>query len=404
MKSVIALLAFVMVAQANAQNGQGYVQGETVVVPAPNAEVQSIPGSSSGNPIYILNNQRQQGYQGTTQTTGQTAIQEQPVSVIQEAPLRVSPAENMRRKRQESEAATEDGIVQALERARIEDEMRRRDKFNSAINTQANGATVVGDNNTVQQTNVVAQQQQIQEVVTVPVAKPKKKIHVVEEESDESDFEIVETKTKSRSRGEISTSIGDYYRHDDFNAHTYISGLVSYGAYDNVLNMRGNVGGGFAFGMVTADRIVAEGSFLYGQYEIENLFSQGCGGCGVGGYGPMIVDMTQYNFVAAAKYQILPGKFRPVAGAALSYTRRSYSYEFYNWNMRTSDALDVGGIVGADLQISQGFAIGLDFRYFTNLGYRQNSERRESFTYRQDRNDPEKLDYYQTSLTGKFTF
>jgi hypothetical protein len=157
------------------------------------------------------------------------------------------------------------------------------------------------------------------------------------------------------------------------------------------------MGWGFAVGMNTPERLQVEGSFLFGDYELEDIYS---------GYAygyPMIVDMRQYNIGAAVKYSVLPGRFRPLVGGLISYTRRSYTapggYEF-----STSDAIDVGGLFGADLVVSQTFTVGLDFRYMTNMGYRQNSSQSQSFVYTNRRNDPERLDYYTLNLLGKFTF
>ena len=54
----------------------------------------------------------------------------------------------------------------------------------------------------------------------------------------------------------------------------------------------------------------------------------------------------------------------------LGYTRRNYAIE--GQEFRTSDAADIGALVGADLAFTENFALGVDFRYMTNLGYRQN--------------------------------
>lgn len=399
MKNLVAVLAFVMVSQAYAQNG--YQGNEAVVVPVqtqqdvqaqPVQTQQAQPVNASGNPIYILNNQRQGTIQGSSQR--QNAIQEQPVSVVQESPLKVSAADSMRKKRQESESATEDGIVQALERARMDDEIKRRDKFNNAIAPAANDATIVGNNNNVQQTNVVQQQQQVAQVVApVPVAAPVKKINVIEDRDED-----VALDSKVDIRTEIRAALEEQRRPEEKSSY-YVAGLASFGNYDNVINVKRSMGWGFAVGTQLPERIIAEGSFLYGSYDLEDVYR---GSMGPFGYTPFIVNMRQYNVSGAVKYALLPGKFRPVAGALLSYTRRSYSYGDYDF--RTSDAIDAGALAGADLQLSSGFAIGLDFRYMTNLGYRQNTDRQQSFVYTQQRNDPEKLDYYSLNLMGKFTF
>ena len=49
-------------------------------------------------------------------------------------------------------------------------------------------------------------------------------------------------------------------------------------------------------------------------------------------------------------------------------------------------------------------AIGLDFRYYTNVYVKQDRTYRTSFVYPTDDNDIEKLDYYMTTLSAKFLF
>jgi len=422
MKTLVATLALVLVCQVQAQTNHGTnLQQAQAIADASSQPAQAdgpsiAPGQSSGNPIYILNNQRihesQQATQG--QSVGQAAVQEQPTSIIQEAPLKVSPADQMRKKRQDAEVQTEDGIVQALEKARIEDELRRRDKFNTAIapvNQQTNGASVVGDNNTVQQSNVV-QQPQVQ-IQVVPAPPPVKKARSAQEEIDEEDAIIEKPARRAESkeekidiRGEIRAAMAEstVKKIDEERQSYYVAALASFGTYYDVVNVDRSLGYGVAVGTVTPERFVVEGVFMYADYHIAEMYSfgpYGSGGYYNGPYSPGIVNMRQYTFGAAAKYQFLSGKFRPVAGALLNYNRRNYSYDQYG-SFRSTDAIDVGALVGADLQLTPGFALGVDFRYNTNLGFRS-SNPGEAFSY-QAANNPEKLDYYTVNLIGKFTF
>jgi hypothetical protein len=422
MKTLVATLALVLVYQVQAQTNHGtnlqHAQGaaDASLQPAPANGPSIAPGQSSGNPIYILNNQRINESQQATlgQSAAQAAVQEQPTSIIQEAPLKVSPADQMRKKRQDFEVQTEDGIVQALEKARIDDELRRRDKFNNAIapvNQQTNGASVVGDNNTVQQNNVV-QQPQVQ-VQVVPEPQPVKKAHSAQEELDEENVVLEKPVRKPESkeekvdiRGEIRAAMAESSakKVDEEKQTYYVAALASFGTYYDVVNVDRSLGYGVSVGTVTPERFVVEGVFMYADYHIAEMYSfgpYGSGGYYNGPYSPGVVNMRQYTFGAAAKYQFLPGKFRPVAGALLNYNRRNYSYDQYG-SFRSTDAIDVGALVGADLQLTPGFALGVDFRYNTNLGHRS-SNPGEAFSY-QAANNPEKLDYYTVNLIGKFTF
>lgn len=402
-KSLVAILAFVMMSQAQAQVGAQMGQAGDAMT------VQSLPQASKpakrtmiydersnelvevqpevaqpqaqANPIYILNNQKYQGYAGAQ--AQQAQVQEQPTTVIQDSPLRASPADNMRRKRQDTEAATEDGIVQALERARMEDEIRRRDRFNSAIGDGAPAiAQPVIHQPVIQQP--VIQQPIVQQVVPAPIAAPV----VIEEE-------------KSDYRSEVRASLRAREENDDAQSY-YVSGLVGVSNYPDVINIRSNMAGGFALGTITPERFVAEGSFFFGRHEIEDLFVQTRDVWG----RPVtrIVDMRQYNFSAALKYQLLPGRIRPVVGGLVSYTRRSYADQSFDF--RTSDGVDAGVVAGLDMQLTDRLAIGVDFRYLMNIGYNHNTEgARNSFVYDQNiRTEVESLDYYMGSLTGKFTF
>ena len=401
MKTLFAVLATVAMSQSvQAQNAGTTNTGDAIVVPVQSVqatpEVQ--PQGTPGNPIYILNNQRLQGYQGTNQQAHQGSfqgqaqgqIQEQPVSVVQDSPLKASAADMMRKRRQDSESATEDGIVQSLERARMDDELKRRDKFNNAIAPVVSDTSVTGNNNTVQNTQYV-QQQPVQQVVPAPLAAPveSKRYRVIEEEEPKAE--------KVDIRSEIRAAIEESKPKSEEKSSNYIAGLASFGNYDRVINVNSSMGYGVAIGTVTPDRIVAEGFFMYGSYELERLYWNS-----YASPYPLIVDMRQYNIGGAVKYSVLPGRFRPLVGAVMSYTRRVYSFDQYEF--RTSDAVDIGALFGADLQVSENLAVGVDFRYMTNVGYKQNLNQRQSFVFSQTKNDPERLDYYTLNLVAKFLF
>lgn len=404
MKALLAILALMVASQsvalAQVEDESVRTVADELAVDADNSEIVAAPTpaktSPQSQPIVILNNQRVQSYQGANQESQQGAVQvqEQPVTVVQDSPLSPSPAEVMRKRRQATEAATEDGIVQALERARIEDEMKRRDKFNNAI------APVV-----TEPTPAPTYVQPVQEVVVAPVVepvKPSKERYKVASEDYGDDDDLKDERIGAVDiRSEVRAALEEVKPHKEEKNEYYVSGFASFGNYDQVININSSMGYGFSVGTMLPDRLIAEGSFTYGNYEIEKLYYNSWGGYQTSPF-PMIVDMRQYSVSAALKYSILPGRFRPLAGAILSYTRRVYSFESYDF--RTSDAVDVGAMAGADLQVSDNFAIGIDFRYMTNLGYKQNLRPRESFVLSQSKHDPERLNYYMLNLIGRFTF
>ncbi len=427
MKNVIAVLAFVMVSQAQAQPGPQATQADAgAVQAAPQSATQTASGSATqASPIYIIN--KVEGSQdaapyvsaapavtaGAAATTTQAAVQEQPVTIVQDTPLRVNPAEQMRKRRQETETATEDGIVQALEKARMTDEIKRRDKFNNAIEPSGGDAPLTQapppPSQAVQQPPPQVIVQQIQPAVqpmSQPAAQPvvipvvaqqqetQEKVRVVEEQ----DEEITDTKKDEKVdiKQEIRAALSEQ-KPDEEKQSYYVAGIASFGQYNNVQNVNNSLGYGFSVGTVFPERIVVEGSFIYGDYTLGNIYSASYMG---GFYNPYSVDMRQYNVEAAAKYLILPGRFKPMIGAVLSYARRSYSNE--GQQFQSSDAVDVGAMVGADLELAKNFALGIDFRYMTNLGYRVNADQGQ-YVYQQS-NTPESLNYYTLNLIAKVMF
>jgi hypothetical protein len=338
MKNLIAFLAFIMMSQGYAQAHAAQVQVVTAQPQAPiiaqaapaqakktliydertnqlvevapqvqqaaPVQAEAIANAPTSQPIYILNNQKLQGYQG--------AVQDAPTTVVQEAPVKVSASETIRKERQGAEATTEDGIVQTLEKARLDDEMKRRSKFNDALNSTTSGTTQAAPAAPV----VIAAPAAIveeNEVVEVAPQKPqkssKRKKVVLEDETADSKADV---------KAEVRAAIAEQSAAPLNLTSYYVAGQVGTASYPDYANIRGKLASGFSLGMVTPERFVVEGSFMYGQYQIDDVA------------GPQAtfqtLDMNQYNFSAAAKYQLLPGKLRPAVGAIASYTRRSYSF------------------------------------------------------------------------------
>lgn len=331
------------------------------------AQEASKPASAPG--IVILNNQK--STQGSVQTSGQTQVQEQAPSVIEDSPLNMSAAERRRRERQGLELQTEQKIVEKLEDARMEDERARSERlFNKGFSSRD-------------------QKQEQQQVQVVQAPAP-----VVVEKAE----------PKTDVKAEIRAALDEMKpKSEEPQTQYYISGLAGMGEYPDARNVRGNMAMGFALGMVTPDRFVAEGTFQYSQYDIDTMYQ------GNQYSTPAFKTMTQYNFQAAAKYQLLAGRVRPVVGAIAGYTYRSYADQQYSYysgaaNDVSTNALDIGGLLGVDVQISTNFSIGADFRYMKNVAFRENSNYSRSFVYGRTGKSVEEFNYYLGSLVGKFTF
>jgi hypothetical protein len=442
MKTMIAVLAFMMLSQAQAQTGQTQVNRPAAsarptmvydertnelsevrpaqvvqAVPAQVAPAQAQP-QPTGSPIYILNNQNQRfngsvdnnanSQAGARQESAQ--VQEQPTTIVQDTPLRAGVADSARRSRQETEAATEDGIVQALEKARMNDEIRRREKFSNALSgdgSQSGSTTSSNQSSTVTPLPVATP---VQHEAQAPAA-PQPIINVVIPQQPAAPAPVViapqppvvieeapARTTEIRAQAPESAPV------EEMRNSYYVSGLVGMAKYPDVVNIRGNMAAGVAVGIDTASRFSGEVSFLYSSYELQDIFSSYYNGYSSG----RMVDMTQYNLALAGKYNILTGRLRPFVGVVGSYTRRNYYDQWtggYNSeSFRNSNAFDAGGLAGVDFALTERFAIGADFRYYTNVYMRQSTNYPSSFQYGRMNNEIERLDYYTAGVTAKYTF
>lgn len=384
MKNLVYALAIVMlVSGVNAQAQNPSAQKRVVKIDDSTGELvditqaQEAPAVQPAPGIVILNNQK--STQGSSQVSGQkssqTAIQDQPANVIEDSPLNMSSAERRRRDRQNLEMQTEQKIVEKLEDARIEDERARSERlFNKGFGSR-------------DQNEAAPAPQQVQ-VIQAPAP-------VVVEKKEEPKIDV---------KQEVRAALDEMKPKDDEPMTSYyVQGLVGTGEYPDAKNVRGNMAMGFSLGLVTPERFVAEGTFQYSKYDIDTMQA---------GYTystPAFKEMTQYNFQAALKYQILGGKVRPVIGAIAGYTYRSYEDQQYSYySGSTSDvstnAFDIGGMVGVDIQLTSSFSLGADFRYMKNVAFRENSDYSRSFVYGRTGKAVEEFNYYLGSLVGRFTF
>lgn len=328
--------------------------GELVEIAQAQPEVMT----ASANPIVIMNNQNQK----SGQSVAQTSIQDQPTNIIEDSPLQMSSAERRRRQRQAMEVQTEQTIVEKLEEARIEDERARSERlFNKGFSSREEQPQVV--------------------VQPAPAPVEEKKVDV---------------------KAEVKAAIAELQpKSEEPKAQYYVQGLIGVGSYPDAKNVKGNGSTGFSIGMITPERIVAEGTFQYTEYVIEQMqptYSYAT---------PPFKTMNQYNFTAGIKYQILPGRVRPVVGMVAGYTYRKYVDKQFapvpSADVSTN-AFDAGGVIGVDVQLTNSFSVGLDFRYMKNVTYRENNGYQQSFVYQRVGRAAEELDYTMTSLSGRFLF
>lgn len=375
---------------------------------------QSAASSTTGN-----GNQTQVTTQVTVPLTLQNqpqavsavqAAQVQPTTVIEASPLTESKADRMRKSRQDAELATEQTIVEKLEQSRLEDEKRRAevlfgDKFNTMMQQQQKqDAQVVvqqGDNATaVVAVDQKAEAAQVPVVVAAPV-KEEVVVEVKKEEKQELDREAI--------RGEVSAALAEMnHKEEKAKDTTYVAAILGAGDYPDAKNVKGQYALGVEIGRKFNDRLIAAGSFLYSNYQVE----QRDGGCAYDQYGyscyPRITDMNQYSTSALVKYQLLGGMLRPEIGGLVSYTYRTFTDSQFALSNETvsSQAFDMGVQTGLALELSESFGLGFDFRYMWNLTSKTDGAFQRSYVQPYLRTDKpiEQMNYYTVGVSARANF
>ncbi|MEZ0392276.1 MAG: hypothetical protein ACAH59_08680 [Pseudobdellovibrionaceae bacterium] len=362
--------------------------------PSVQVNVQAQPQVSAAQNTY------QASTQMPTQTQVQTApvvLQKQPTTYVEATPLVESGAEKLRKSRQDAELNTEQKIVEKLEQSRLEDEKNRAevlfgDKFNSLANKN----------------------QQPQPAPLMPVVVPEQVVQpapvVVQKEEDKLDREAI--------RGEVTAALAELKTtqtpEEKPAKKSYFSVMAGSGEYPDARNVKGQYSLGVAFGKYFTDRVVGELSLNYSNYQVEQMPAPGNGGCVANGYGgceyyPRITDMNQYGTAGLVKYQMLAGSIRPEVGGLMSYTYRTFTDKQFGLSDATvsSQALDAGLMLGASLELSEDFALGLDYRYMWNMTNKVNGTtlQKSSIYQNQTKYTPiEEMNYYNFSVVGRATF
>ncbi|MBL7671561.1 MAG: hypothetical protein JNM39_13840 [Bdellovibrionaceae bacterium] len=379
--------------------------------PAP-VTVQANPPYNGGQPIYILN----QAPNSATQTQATSQIQKQPTTFVEATPLSDSQADRMRKARQEAEMHTETKIVEKLESSRMDDEKRRAqvlfgDKFDRLAGQEAGVATPVQQQAPPPAAAVVPpvvpQQVQIQ-VVPAPAPTPEPEV--------ESTRDIIREELQSAMQVEQDLPPQPIEK-------KYFGAILGSGEYQDVKNVTWNYSFGFTFGTKYDDTFAIEGTFLFTNYTIRAVnptigggaygYGYGYGGGYGGGYRPYSAttyndDVNQYSGSLAMKYFLFSGMVRPVVGGLVEYSYRTHTTtDYYNRELPSnqkvevnSHAIDLGGIIGAEVEFSKKVSVGLDFRYLFNLSSRINSSN-AVFT---EGSLTEKLNRYVFAITGKASF
>lgn len=175
-----------------------------------------------------------------------------------------------------------------------------------------------------------------------------------------------------------------------------------------------NVRADSAFGIAIGSRvenISFEGSFLYGELEMDDYTIQGYnnwGGAPV--YG--LKEVTQYGFGAAVKYNFGSQRISPFVGALGTYTMRDYQETRLGSGTAESTAFDAGLAVGVDVRVAKNFSVGLEYRIMKNIT--NDREEQNQWTVQQAQFRPatagkkleplEEVNQSMLLLNGKFNF
>lgn len=320
--------------------------------------------------IVILNRQdtRQDSWQGQESR----ATVQQPTTYVEASPLQDSRAERMRQQRQSAEVQTEQKIVEKLEESRMEDEKRRAERlFGDRLGPQP-------------------EPQQHYHPPAPPVVPVKEeKVVVIKEEP--AAVEVTHSHKKPPHKDEQTF---------------YFGAAIGMADYPDANNIEGNYALGFSVGTYLDNNVVVEGTFLYSNYYVEEYWKY-----------PPFKELDQYGTSLAVKYSILSGRFKPLVGALATYNYRKYSgrvehgpwmyqtYGAYNESNVTTHAFDLGLLVGLDVEITNNFLVGTDFRYSMNMINKSDDKGMYRRDWMAGRTTPvEELDYYSFTLNGKIRF
>ncbi len=418
--------------------GQSQVSNENKAlaesVQQPVIEVVNDPVTTQSTAQSTNVNVQQQPVILQNQPTNNVLIQKQATTVVEDSPLVESKAEALRKQRIEMEQNTEAMIVEKLEAERIKAEQERARKLIEGLDTNkqqqnkaledlkkqedaaaaqtavavpvaTDNATLIGPQQQQQggvqviapQDSVVIQQNQVQDVnnqeeqsveaVATPV------IEIKEE------LDAVETAEKSKS---------DFFLGLDL-------GFTNYDL-DNV-NTLGTLG--VKVGVEFDSKYIVEGGYAYSRFDIESVDQPGLTyfdpyyGSMV--YYPVITEMRQHNFTGAFKYKFInESRFAPYAGGLVSITYRDYDivqdpvgYATRYQGNGSSLAMDLGVLAGADLKMTEKFALNFDLRYVFNVSYDVETDGFETSRIYDNQFGGEVIEeagYWQIFVGGKLTF
>lgn len=143
----------------------------------------------------------------------------------------------------------------------------------------------------------------------------------------------------------------------------YVAPMLGSVSYD-AENVRPDSLLGVTLGSRLDSNISVEGSFLYGELEMDDYRLIGSNGLQ---YVAGLKNVTQYTFGGAIKYNFVLGRFSPFIGAVGTYTMRDYQETRLGSGTAESSAVDAGLALGADFKVAKNFSVGLEYRIMRNI-------------------------------------
>jgi hypothetical protein len=272
-----------------------------------------------------------------------------------------SRAEELRKNRQRAEVETELKATEKIEESRLKDERRRSDVL---FGERFNNLEKSGEPATAPTPIYIA---------PVPAASPA---------LDRQDL-----------REELKSAMHEKDEHiKPHNKNTsYFIGLLGLTEFPKAVNNQGQGVVGIGLGIEAQEKILVEGMFQYAAYESQWEVAH-----------PWPKDIEEYSGVGAIKFQFSRGTIRPLVGALASYSYRTVTDNFNILNRQASSSvLDAGVLGGAQIFLTDDFALGGEFRYLWNLTSKTGGSYQTFFP---DEEPLDHMSHYILGVTGRFNF
>lgn len=352
-------------------------------------EINSGSNSDANSASSGLQQSNQQTY--IIQPTASSSIQQQPTTLVEDVPLKESRADQMRKKRIEIEQQTEQRLVERLEDDRISTERERADRVLRGIERRDDD-----------QGDVRKSRSSFDSVGNYPEATPSNSaLQRVLEPAPTAPAPVVAAPSVQTVTSEVEEIEEKPVERTKF----FVGGMGGMMDYPSLKNVRGFYTYGLQLGLAMPEGFVVELDYLHSTADIENFAPY----TPFNYVGPArITQMDQDLFGAAFKYKILKNRFTPLIGAAAGYSLRNFKDRQYNgyfggWSQAKSETFDMGPLVGFDVNLSDTFSVGADFRYMFNLSYRRD-RMLEPYGGAYGSSPIEEQNFYLLSLVGRVQF